>query len=167
MHPNAAEDFSFLYGRWQVHNRKLVEPLSGRDVWREFEASSVCLPLLDGMSTIDEMREADGTLMGIALRSFDLARRKWSIYWVAGRDGLLQPPVVGGFEGNVGTFTGPDTLNGKRIVVRYIWYRDSPEAARWEQAFSNDDGHTWETNWYMAFKRVSPHATLPWNPDAR
>jgi len=27
----------------------------------------------------------------------------------------------------------------------------SPVVAKWEQAFSTDDGKTWETNWYNEF----------------
>jgi len=162
-HPSADENFSFLYGRWRVHNRKLVEPLSGRDAWREFEASSSSVPLLNGMANLDEMREADGTLMGIALRTFDLRRRTWSIYWVAGRDGLLQPPVQGRFDGNVGTFTGPDSYNGRSILVRYTWHRDSRDRLRWEQAFARDNGRAWETNWFMRFERADDQAVLPWD----
>jgi hypothetical protein len=29
------------------------------------------------------------------------------------------------------------------------------DAARWEQAFSDDGGATWETNWTMDFARVA------------
>ena len=29
-----------------------------------------------------------------------------------------------------------------------------PDSARWEQAFSVDRGRSWETNWYMDFRRV-------------
>jgi hypothetical protein len=28
------------------------------------------------------------------------------------------------------------------------------ETPRWEQAFSADDGDTWETNWVMEFSRA-------------
>jgi hypothetical protein len=29
------------------------------------------------------------------------------------------------------------------------------DAASWEQAFSTDDGTTWETNWTMAEARIA------------
>jgi hypothetical protein len=29
----------------------------------------------------------------------------------------------------------------------------SPDACRWEQAYSADGGKTWETNWTMEFSR--------------
>jgi hypothetical protein len=31
--------------------------------------------------------------------------------------------------------------------VVYKWTQVGPDGARWEQAFSYDDGKTWETNW--------------------
>lgn len=164
--PGEAEGFAFLYGSWQVKNRRLREPLSGRLEWRVFDARSICVPLLDGITNVDEMREADGTLMGVALRTFDLAKRIWSIYWIAGRDGVLQPPVHGRFEADIGTFIGPDHYKGEPILVRYIWRNDAGEHARWEQAFSRDDGETWETNWYMTFTRVRNPGVLPWTASA-
>ena len=89
---------------------------------------------------------------GAALRLFDPAKGKWIIYWADNLNpGVLQPPVIGSFKGDVGEFYGDDELNGKKIRVRYIWKRGiSP---RWEQAFSADGGKTWETNWIMTFTR--------------
>ena len=37
--------------------------------------------------------------------------------------------------------------------VRYVWSEITPSSARWEQAFSVDDGETWETNWIMELAR--------------
>ena len=63
---------------------------------------------------------------------------------------MIQPPVIGKFDGNVGVFTGRDTYAGKPVLVRFIWTvnpKESKVAAKWEQAFSPDGGRTWETNW--------------------
>jgi hypothetical protein len=160
--PEEAEGFSFLYGSWQVNNRRLREPLSGRAEWHVFDARSICVPLLGGMANIDELREADGTPMGFALRTFDVTKRVWSIYWVAARDGLVQPPVHGRFQAHIGTFIGADHYKGEPILVRYIWNREEAGSAHWEQAFSRDDGHSWETNWYMTFTRLRDAGVLPW-----
>jgi hypothetical protein len=45
-------------------------------------------------------------------------------------------------------------FNGKPIVVRYIWSNITADHCRWEQAFSPDDGKTWETNWITENTRV-------------
>jgi hypothetical protein len=38
--------------------------------------------------------------------------------------------------------------------VRFIWSGVTTTTPRWEQAFSEDDGETWETNWIMDFTRA-------------
>ena len=67
------------------------------------------------------------------------------------RPGLLDPPVIGSFSGDVGIFEGEDTFEGRPIHVRFIWSGITPPSPRWEQAFSPDGGKTWETNWVMDF----------------
>ena len=55
----------------------------------------------------------------------------WSIYWADSRRcGVLDPPVFGGFDGDIGIFEGDDTFEGRPIVVRFTWSRvDDPDAA--------------------------------------
>jgi len=38
-----------------------------------------------------------------------------------------------------------------QVAVRYIWSGVTTRTPRWEQAFSDDGGRTWETNWVMDF----------------
>ena len=67
---------------------------------------------------------------------------------------MLDPPVVGGFVDGVGTFIGQDTLDGRPILVRFRWSGITGPTPRWDQAFSDDDGATWEVNWVMDFTRT-------------
>ena len=92
---------------------------------------------------------------GATLRLFDPETRLWSLNWAASRTGKLFPPVTGRFEGGRGEFHGDDTHDGKDVRVRFVWADVSPAGARWEQAFSVDDGRTWVTNWTMVFSRPS------------
>jgi hypothetical protein len=63
--------------------------------------------------------------------------------------------VIGAFdEDGVGVFEGRQELDGRPILVRFVWSGISPQTARWEQAFSPDDGKTWETNWIMSMTRI-------------
>jgi hypothetical protein len=39
--------------------------------------------------------------------------------------------------------------------MRFVWSGITDTAARWEQAFSADEGRTWETNWIMTMTRLS------------
>jgi len=148
-------DFDFWHGRWTVRNRRLRQRLAGSSDWEEFDATVTAKSILDGYGNEDEFRTAhDGGFVGMSFRFFDPASRQWSIYWAdSRRPGLLDPPVVGGFSGDTGEFHGEDELAGRRIDVRFTWSGVTTATPRWEQAFSDDGGETWETNWVMDFTR--------------
>jgi hypothetical protein len=67
---------------------------------------------------------------------------------------LLAPPVIGSFSGDVGVFECDDTFEGRPIRVRYTWSDVTTPTPHWEQAFSDDGGETWETNWVAEFTRA-------------
>ena len=146
-------DFDFLHGSWTVLHRRLAERGRGCGDWLEFHGLAETRPLLDGRCNIEEHRIDGADFSGAALRAFAPARRQWSIYWVSGRAGVLEPPVVGGLSGAVGWFEGAD-VDGRRLVrVRFKWDRGESDSPRWEQSFSYDDGLSWELNWTMDFRR--------------
>ena len=94
--------------------------------------------------------------VGVTIRTYDPKTGLWRLYWVDNRfsGGVMEPPVVGKFNGNVGVFEGSDTYNGRPIIVRFTWTvnpKGSKVVAKWNQAFSTDGGKTWETNWYNEF----------------
>ena len=151
-----ARDFDFWMGRWKVHNRRLRRRLAGSDEWEEFEATSVARPLLDGLGNEDEFRtDHRGGFVGMSFRFFDPRKKRWAIYWAdSRRSGELDPPVFGSFSGDTGVFEGEDTFEGRPILVRFIWSGVTTPTPRWEQAFSDNGGETWETNWVMEFTRA-------------
>jgi hypothetical protein len=151
-----ASDFDFWFGSWDVRNRWLRRRLAGADDWEAFDATVVARPLLDGMGNEDEFRtDHAGGFVGMSFRFFDPERRRWSIYWAdSRRPGELDPPVFGTFSGDVGVFEGEDVHKGRPILARFTWSGVTTPAPRWEQAFSDDGGRTWETNWIMEFTRT-------------
>jgi NIPSNAP len=149
-------DFDFLHGSWSIHNRYLKERLKGSSEWIEFEARSDVEPLLDGFGQIDRYSAMrDGSRVeGVTLRLFNPATGEWSLHWAdTVRPGELLPPMVGHFKGDVGEFFGDEMADGKRVLCRFHWTRTADGLPRWEQAFSDDGGRTWETNWVMTFTR--------------
>jgi hypothetical protein len=148
------DDFNFLFGTWDVHNRRLVERWVGSDVWEEFSGESHCEPRLGTGANVDELSMPDKGFSGLTLRVFDIARQQWAIYWVSSQSGVPFPPVHGGFTGDHGVFFGKDEDEGQPVHVRFFWSKLGPDAARWQQAFSRD-GLIWETNWIMDFTRKS------------
>jgi hypothetical protein len=148
--------FDFLFGRWNVRNRRLRNPLTGSDDWYEFDSTASETPLLDGMGNLEQWDAPEaptGPIHAVALRLFNAETAEWSIYWSTRGSGIFNPPVSGSFEGGVGTFVSREDYNGQPIVVRFTWSPIDETSARWEQAFSADDGATWEVNWIMDFSR--------------
>ena len=153
---DGAHDFDFWMGSWKINNRYLRERLRGSTDWVEFDATSVARPLPDGLGNEDVFRtDHEGGFTGLSFRFFDPTTELWSIYWAdSRRPGLLDPPVVGSFSRDVGIFEGTDRLDGKPVRVRFTWTGATTPTPRWEQAFSDDGGETWETNWVMEFIRA-------------
>lgn len=154
--PEPCHDFDFLHGHWRVHNRRLRDRLVGCTDWDSFDGTQVCRPILGGFGNEDELvtdAAGEDRFIGMTIRLFDPREREWSIYWVDNRSVQLQPPVRGRFEQGIGTFHGRDTHAGRPVLVRFIWTPITEDRARWEQAFSLDEGANWETNWIMEFER--------------
>jgi hypothetical protein len=150
-------DFDFLFGQWNVNNRRLDQRLVGSLTWLEFEATSDVRPCLGGIGNVDEFRAIfpDGMpLIGLTVRIFDPAIRLWSLYWADSRSATLFPPVTGSFRDGVGEFLGEDLQDGAPVNVKFRWSEITPTSARWEQAMSADGGATWGGNWVMDFTRI-------------
>lgn len=148
-------DFDFIHGRWTIANRRLKQWGVGADDWDEYPSTSNCEPRLGGLANIEQIDCPARGWTGMAVRSFDIAAREWAIYWVSSADGALQSPVRGRFNADGCVLEGADTHNDRAIVARYIWSDIRPDSARWTQAFSYDNGATWETNWVMDFTRAA------------
>ena len=147
-------DFDFLFGTWNVRNRRLKNPLSAADEWYEFESTCRAKPLWGGKANVDEFvgEMPQGRLEGCTLRLYDPQNGRWSLYWSSSQNGLTVTPNVGAFgEDGVGDFYSDELFAGKPIVCRYRWTKWYGSGCRWEQAFSGDGGVTWETNWIMEF----------------
>ncbi|MEC3980834.1 hypothetical protein [Amycolatopsis sp. H20-H5] len=150
-------DFEWEAGTWRTTVRVLAEPLSeSADQWLQFAGTSVVRPLMDRRANVVEFGVSgpNGRIDALNLRLYEPQARRWSLTFVNIRDGLLNPAVYGGFHDGVGEFYGDDQLGGRPIKVRFLIFRQGPDEARFEQAFSADGGTTWETNWFAVDHRV-------------
>ena len=151
----SVHDFDFLDGKWEMVNRRLVKRGVGSNEWDVFPATVRAHVLMGGVTNVDEVVFPTKGWAGTTFRHFDLEKKQWSIYWINSRDGKMHlAPQVGGFDGDIGLFYGEDMDEGRPIKVVYKWTKVGPDGARWEQAFSYDDGKTWETNWVNEHRRV-------------
>ncbi|SEW36930.1 hypothetical protein SAMN05428988_4576 [Chitinophaga sp. YR573] len=153
---SSQNDFDFYIGRWKLKNKKLKERLNNCNEWIEFESTQECYKILNGLGNIDKfLAEFDGVpFEGMTVRLFNPNTKLWSIYWADSNQGKLDPPVVGSFDNNIGLFHTKDTFKGKEIIVVFKWDKTDPDNPIWSQAFSADNGETWEWNWYMYMSRM-------------
>jgi hypothetical protein len=156
--PNSSEnDFDFFVGSWKVRNRKLNKRLADCVEWTEFTAKNECRKLLNGFANTDSFYATfDGKpFEGMTFRLFNPLTKLWSIYWADSNQVVMDVGQVGSFDGNIGEFFARDTFNEKPIIVKFNWDKTNPNEPIWSQAFSADNGETWEWNWYMYFERES------------
>jgi hypothetical protein len=150
-------DFDFYFGSWKVAHRRLRHPLSGSTEWYEFESTLVMRGIL-GFANMDEnvLDTPTGRVSAVGVRLYNKKTNEWSIYYGSDVQGAFPwPPTVGKFdERGVGRFYDHETYNGKPIVVRFTWSHSAPNTSHWDQAFSPDDGKTWETNWVQVLTRT-------------
>lgn len=166
-----ARAFDFLMGNWTVENTFLAKRLQHSHEWLRFQAMDVERPLRTGTGNLEYYSTGHWPdFIGMSLRLYDPRERRWTIYWSDNRfsAGVLQPPVKGTFDHGHGVFEGPDHFGGTPITVRYTytWHGSDPSHVRWTQAFSLDNGKTWETNWVMEFTRTSENANAAILPGA-
>lgn len=150
-------DFDFLFGSWSLHSRFLKGRLHGSTDWVESAGRLEVQPVLGGLGNVERYFGAPNgsPVEGVNLRLFNPRTGNWSIHWADNvRAGVLLPPMVGRFAGGEGEFFGDEEVDGKTVRCRFRWFKDGGDGSpRWEQAFSADEGQTWETNWVLTFTR--------------
>ncbi|HEY3402658.1 MAG TPA: hypothetical protein VGK59_04665 [Ohtaekwangia sp.] len=160
IHPSATSsqhDFDYLVGKWVLEDRKLKSRLTNSNEWITFESTVEMHKLLNGIGNMDVYRTTvDGKpFEGVALRLFNPKTKLWSIYWADSNVGVMDPPMVGSFDGNIGRFYCKDKYKGQDIIVVFHWDKTDPENPVWSQAFSTDNGKTWEMNATNTSHRVN------------
>lgn len=149
-------DFDFEIGTWKTHLRRLLNPLTGSTAWVEYEGTTVVRKVWNGRANLVEL-VADGPaghFEGLSLRLYDPQSRQWSLNFANANGGGMAQPTVGEFKNGRGEFYNQETLNGRAILVRFVISDITPNSCRFEQAFSDDGGRTWEVNWVATDTRV-------------
>ena len=149
-------DFDFEIGTWRTHLSRLLHPLTGSTIWVEYEGTSVVRKVWNGRANLVEL-EADGPaghVEVLSLRLYNPQSHQWSLNSANSASGTLGQPTVGGFRNGRGEFFDQETFNGRVILVRNVWSDITPSSCRFEQAFSDDGGTSWEVNWIATDTRL-------------
>ena len=149
-------DFDFHIGTWKTHLRRLLNPLTGSTTWVEYEGRTVVRKVWGGRANLVEL-VADGPaghFEGLSLRLYNPQSRQWSLNFANANSGIMAQPTIGVFKNRRGEFYDQETFNGRAILVRFVISDITPNSCRFEQAFSDDGGKTWEVNWVAIDTRV-------------
>jgi hypothetical protein len=150
-------DFDFEIGTWKTHLTRLDHPLTGSKNWLTYDGTSVVRKVWDGRANLVEL-EVDGPtghLEGLSLRLYNPQARQWSLNFANAAGGAFGTPTVGEFKNGRGEFYDQEAVGGRMILVRNVFSDVTPSSCRFEQAFSDDGGKTWEVNWVAVDTRVA------------
>ena len=142
-------DFDFAVGTWNTRVRRLLKPLSGTNDWVEGTGTVSTRKVWGGRAQLEEltMDTGDTHLKGLALRLYNPKTHQWRLHWANAKKGVLSdPPAFGAFKKGRGEFYNEEVINGKNVFVREIFSDITPNSHHFEQAFSEDQGKTWEPN---------------------
>jgi hypothetical protein len=149
-------DFDFEIGTWETRLKRLVHPLSGSNEWAEYKGISTVRKVWDGRANLVELA-ADGPaghFEGLNLRLYNPQSHQWSLNFASSRGGTLGQPTIGRFVDGRGEFYDQEDLDGRAVFVRFVITPLDANTIRFEQAFSEDGGKTWEVNWVATDKRL-------------
>jgi hypothetical protein len=153
--PDGTHDFDFNFGKWKTHITRLEHPLTGSHTWVGYDGTSDVSKVWNGRASLFELEASGpaGRIEGLGLRLYNPKSHQWSLNWANGIDGVMGKPMVGEFVDGQGQFYDQEEFQDKVIFMRNGFYAIKPDSSRFEQAFSADEGKTWETNWIMTFTR--------------
>lgn len=158
---DGSHDFDPLLGSWNFHLRRLLRPLTGSNDWVEYDGQSHCTSIWGGRGQLDELSIANRTdgsrIEGLTVRLYNPKNHEWLLYWASETNPSFDPPQRGKFAQGRGEFLEHDTVNGKKVLVRYLWMDLQTNTPRFEQSFSTDEGKTWEPNW-ITYQTRKSHA---------
>jgi hypothetical protein len=150
-------DFDFEIGSWKTHLRRLQHPLSGSTTWLEYNGTSEVRKVWGGKANLVELEVEGpaGQVEALSLRLYNPQTHQWSLNSANSKIGEFGVPTVGEFKNGRGEFFDKEDFNGKPILVRNVWSDITPTSCRFEQAFSTDNGKTWEVNWIAEDTRAT------------
>jgi hypothetical protein len=149
-------DFDWEFGTWKTHVKRRLHPLSGSQDWVEYEGTTTVSKVWNGRANLVELdvNGPAGRIQALSLRLYNPEARQWSLNFSNVNSGTIAIPTVGGFKNGRGEFYAQETLGARSILVRFVISEFNRESAHFEQAFSDDGGKTWETNWIAVDSRL-------------
>lgn len=146
-------DFDFAFGTFRTH---IMTMRRGTSKWVSIDGVVTTRKVWNGKANLEEIeaRTPTGQFEGLTLRMYDPQAKQWNLYFANSRDGQIAEPLTGQFANGRGEFYSQELIAGKATFVRNVYFDATPTSYRFEQAFSNDAGKTWQPNFIAALTRV-------------
>jgi hypothetical protein len=151
-------DFDFNVGAWKTQIKRLVHPLSGSTEYIELNGTVTVRKVWDGRAQLEEI-ETDGPnghWEGMTMFLYNPQSHQWNQTFANSKTGVLNRPLVGTFKDGRGELFSQDSLNDRSILVRGVWSDITPNSHRFEEAYSDDGGKTWEPVFIAMLTRDQP-----------
>ncbi len=147
--------FDFDLGTWHTRSSRLMHPLTGSTTWADLEGQTVVHRVWGGRANLAEYvgDGPAGHVQLLALRWFNPNTHEWNLDFATPNVGTLGEPGVGQCKNGRCEFYDQEEINGRNVWVRFSIWKISDDSAQSEQAFSEDGGKTWETNWINKYAR--------------
>lgn len=148
--------FDWEFGEWKLNIKRLKNPLTGSTTWTESNGTVSQRKIWNGKANLAEVTAEgpNGRLEFLALRLYNPQTNQWTLNFASSNSGTFNVPMFGEFKNGVGEFYDQEPFNDKAILVRFTFSGMTSNSGRSEQAFSNDGGKTWETNWINTYTKV-------------
>lgn len=150
-------DFDFEIGTWRTELKRLKRPLTGSQEWVSYSGTTLVRKVWGGRANLVEL-DVDGPagrIQALSLRLYNPKSRQWTLNFANSAVGELSlPSPTGEFKDGRGEFYSHEKFGDRMILVRFIISDIKPDSARFEQAFSDDGGKSWEVNWIATDTRV-------------
>lgn len=153
---DGAHDFDFDLGAWKTHIVRRLHPFTGSADTIELNGTVTVRKIWGGRAQFEEI-EADspkGHWEGMTVFLYDPEARQWSMNFASSTVGKFSTPMIGGFAGGRGELIGPDTLDGRAILVRGVWSDFTPTTHQYQESYSADGGKTWEVEFTATKTKV-------------
>ena len=153
---DGSHDFDWELGAWRTHLRRLRGPLTGSTDWVEYEGTSIVRSVWEGRANLLELdvNGPAGRIEGLSLRLYRPDTGQWYLHFANAANGVLVLPAIGEFTDGRGEFWTHDDIEGRAILSRFVISEITSISARFEQAFSDDGGRSWEANWVAVDTRI-------------
>jgi hypothetical protein len=149
-------DFDPMIGHFKIKVKRLKTTLRGANDWYEMNGISTCHAIWNGRANIEEF-EADsphGHMEATMVRLYSPVSHQWSLNWVNQKNARFDTPTIGEFKDGRGELYDTEPIDGRQVLVRYVWSDVTPKSGHFEQSYSADGGKTWEANWIADSTRI-------------